>query len=136
MPTPALSDAVPLEERLEAVKNCFSKGKVCNFLLNDLRYFLIIFNLCLSNSDKCKSEKKTLTNSSDLLNKTEKQCVVRMWDAKNCVRLLAASGLACVTGPVEDPKVAAWMLDPGAKESNICNLVIEVSLTILSVNIF
>ena len=50
-----------------------------------------------------------------------------MWDAKSSVRLLMGSGLGCVLGPVEDPRVAAWMLDPGAKEPNICNLVNENS---------
>lgn len=52
--------------------------------------------------------------------------MIRMWDAKNSVRLLVGSGLGCVTGTVEDPRVAAWMLDPGAKEPNICNLVNKV----------
>ena len=30
LPTPALTDAVPLEQRVEAVKNFFSRGIVCN----------------------------------------------------------------------------------------------------------
>ncbi|KAK8400534.1 hypothetical protein O3P69_003295 [Scylla paramamosain] len=80
LPTPDLTDAVSVEERVAAVKSFLSR---------------------------------------------EEQCVVRMWDAKSSIRLLVRSGLGCLTGPVEDPRVAAWMLDPGAKEPNLCNLVMN-----------
>lgn len=76
-----------------------------------------MFNIC---------DSENYLNNSNESHPTANQCVVRMWDAKSSVRLLAASGLGCVTGPVEDPRVAAWMLDPGAKEPNICNLVTYV----------
>nr|XP_053647287.1 DNA polymerase theta-like [Cherax quadricarinatus] len=63
-----------------------------------------------------------------ILKGSDKNPVMRVWDAKNCVRLLAAAGLGFVTCPVEDPRVASWMLDPGGKEFNICNLVMKHSL--------
>lgn len=46
-----------------------------------------------------------------------------MWDAKKTVHLLASAGLGFLSCPAEDPRVAAWMLDPGGKELNIFNLV-------------
>lgn len=48
MPTPAFIDAVPLEERLEAVQNFFSKGIICHLLLNDVKCVHIVLNLCLT----------------------------------------------------------------------------------------
>ncbi|XP_076065262.1 DNA polymerase theta [Oratosquilla oratoria] len=51
--------------------------------------------------------------------------VMQAWDVKSHVRILAASGLGMTTVSMEDPRVAAWLIDQGAKEKNIHNLVIN-----------
>lgn len=49
--------------------------------------------------------------------------VVQMWDAKAAVHTLAKAGLGCVSGRVEDPRVAVWLLNPDTKQSNLHNMV-------------
>ena len=39
-----------------------------------------------------------------------------------CQTLARSSGIS-LSGPAEDPKVASWLLDPGAKEKNLHQLV-------------
>ncbi|XP_045135227.1 DNA polymerase theta-like [Portunus trituberculatus] len=74
-------------------------------------------------ADAVPVEERVATVKSFLSRK--RQCVVRVWDAKSSIRLMVGAGLGCLTGRVEDPRVAAWMLDPGAKEPNLCNLVMN-----------
>ncbi|XP_042229545.1 DNA polymerase theta-like isoform X2 [Homarus americanus] len=64
---------------------------------------------------------------NSLLREREKTPILRVWDAKNCMKLLAAAGLGFILNPTEDPRVASWMLDPGEKELNIYNLVMNYS---------
>ncbi|KAK3891651.1 hypothetical protein Pcinc_004462 [Petrolisthes cinctipes] len=54
--------------------------------------------------------------------------VMRLWDAKAAVHILAKAGLGCVSGRVQDPHVAAWLLDPNAKQSNLHNMVVNYDL--------
>ncbi|XP_063592844.1 DNA polymerase theta-like [Penaeus indicus] len=84
LPTPPLSDAVPLKNRIEVIRKVIAKA--------------------------------------------EASSTVRVWDAKTCVRLLAAAGLGILFTQTEDPRVASWMLDPGAKEQNLYNMVMTHDL--------
>lgn len=56
-----------------------------------------------------------------------------MWDVKKSIHLMGAAGLGFLSCPTEDPRVASWMLDPGAKEQNIYNLVGIMNLNIVLV---
>ena len=40
------------------------------------------------------------------------------------MKLVAAAGIEISSARFEDPRIASWMLDPGAKEQNIFNMVI------------
>ncbi|XP_071543746.1 DNA polymerase theta-like [Panulirus ornatus] len=73
-------------------------------------------------------EDRVMSIKKAILKEQKKNSTLRAWDVKNCVRLLAAAGLGFIECPAEDPRVASWMLDPGAKELNICNLVMSHNL--------
>lgn len=57
--------------------------------------------------------------------------VVQMWDAKAAVYTMAKAGLGCVSGHVEDPQVAVWLLNPDTKQSSLHNMVSESGIFML-----
>ncbi|XP_068756266.1 DNA polymerase theta-like [Montipora capricornis] len=56
-------------------------------------------------------------------NLSEKEKPMVCFDVKEHCKAFARSAGISLNGPVEDPKVASWLLDPGAKEKSLHQLV-------------
>ena len=109
--------------------------------MRDLFYVNQIFLIdTLDNSlaepplDQSLSVRRRLASVQDVLRQTHVRDVsgniggaqsIRMFDVREQLRCLGnACGLE-VAGRLEDPKVAVWLLDPGAKEQTLKQMVLN-----------
>lgn len=72
--------------------------------------------------DKSLSVTARLAVIRQVLERKDSFTVVAM-DAKACYGALERSCGICCQGKFQDPKVATWLLDPGAKEKNLHRMV-------------
>lgn len=72
--------------------------------------------------DKSLSVTARLAAIRQVLERKDSFTVVAM-DAKACYGALERSCGICCQGKFQDPKVATWLLDPGAKEKNLHRMV-------------
>lgn len=72
--------------------------------------------------DKSLSVTARLAVIRQVLERKDSFTVIAM-DAKACYGALERSCGICCQGKFQDPKVATWLLDPGAKEKNLHRMV-------------
>lgn len=72
--------------------------------------------------DKSLSVTARLAVIRQVLERKDSFTVIAM-DAKACYGALERSCGICCQGEFQDPKVADWLLDPGAKEKNLHRMV-------------
>ncbi|KAK7072181.1 hypothetical protein SK128_021895, partial [Halocaridina rubra] len=76
-------------------------------------------------------EERLLAIQESFRKVVERNATICTWDIKTFIKLMASAGIEHLHSQYEDPRIASWMLDPGAKELNIHNMVMNYKMECL-----